>query len=39
MKEDLKELRKDFKEALSHIDFKNYNPYGRRFMEASFIGQ
>ena len=33
------ELKKDFKEALSHIDFKKYDPYSREFMKALFIGQ
>ena len=33
------ELEKDFREALSHIDFKKYDPYSREFMKALFIGQ
>ena len=35
----LEELKKDFKEALSHIDFSEYDPYSRPFMKALFIGQ
>ena len=35
----LEELKKDFKEALSHIDFNEYDPYSRPFMKALFIGQ
>lgn len=36
---DLKELEKDFDEALSCIDFRKYDPYSRPFMKALFIGQ
>ncbi len=39
MKWTVKELRKDFKEALSQIDFKEYDPWGKKFMKASFVGQ
>ena len=39
MKEAVKELRKDFKEILSQIDFKEYDPYTKKFMTAGFIGQ
>ena len=39
MKEALKELRKDFKECIDGIDFKQYDPYSKKFMTASFIGQ
>jgi len=35
----LEELKKDFKEALSHIDFDKYDPYSKPFMKALFIGQ
>lgn len=35
----LEELKKDFKEALSHIDFSEYDPYSKTFMKALFIGQ
>ena len=35
----LEELKKDFKEALSHIDFSEYDPYSKPFMKALFIGQ
>ena len=39
MKDAVKELRKDFKEILSHIDFKEYDPYSKKFMTAGFVGQ
>ena len=39
MKEAVKELRKDFKESLSHIDFNEYDPYSKKFMTAGFVGQ
>ena len=39
MKLAMKELKKDFKEALSEIDFKEYDPFSKKFMKASFIGQ
>ena len=39
MKGAIKELKKDFKDELSEIDFKKYDPFSRRFMKASFIGQ
>lgn len=35
----LEELKKDFREALSHIDFDSYDPYSRPYMKALFIGQ
>lgn len=39
MKDAVKELRKDFKESLSRIDFNEYDPYSKKFMTASFVGQ
>ena len=39
MKLAMKELKKDFKEDLSEIDFKEYDPFSKKFMKASFIGQ
>lgn len=39
MKDAVKELRKDFKDILSKIDFKEYDPYSKKFMTAGFIGQ
>lgn len=39
MKMATKELKKDFKEALSEINFKEYDPWSKKFMKASFIGQ
>lgn len=36
---DYMELRRDFEDALSEIDFKRYDPYSRPFMRALFIGQ
>ena len=40
MKHILETLRKDFKEALSHIDFsEEYDPYSREFMKPLFLGQ
>ena len=39
MKDAVKELRKDFKEILSKIDFKEYDPYSKKFMTAGFVGQ
>lgn len=40
MKDCIKILREDFKEALSEIDFKGaYNPWGKAFMKASFLGE
>lgn len=39
MKMALKELKKDFKDCLSEIDFKEYDPWSKKFMKASFIGQ
>ena len=38
MTEALKELTNDFKEAVSKIDFKNYDPYSKTFMKPLFIG-
>jgi hypothetical protein len=39
MKWAMKELRKDFKDCLSEINFKDYDPFSRKFMKAGFIGQ
>lgn len=39
MKLAMKELKKDFKECLSEIDFKEYDPFSKIFMKAGFIGQ
>lgn len=40
MRDRIKILREDFKEALSQIDFKGaYNPWGKAFMKASFLGE
>jgi len=39
MKMAMKELKKDFKEALSEINFREYDPWSKKFMKASFIGQ
>ena len=39
MTEEIKELTNDFKQALSEIDFKKYDPYSRTFMKPLFIGQ
>lgn len=39
MKEDVKELRKDFKEIISEINFKEYDPFSKVFMKAGFVGQ
>lgn len=39
MKWAMKELKKDFKECLSEIDFKKYDPFSKIFMKAGFIGQ
>ena len=39
MKDALNELRKDFKESLAEIDFKEYDPFSKKFMKAGFIGQ
>ena len=39
MKDEIKELRKDFKEILSEIDFKEYDPFSKKFMKAGFVGQ
>lgn len=36
---DFEELRRDFEEAVSRVDFKKYDPYSREFMKALFIGQ
>ena len=35
----IEELKKDFKQAVSEVDFKNYDPYSRVFMKPLFIGQ
>ncbi len=35
---EMEELDKDFREALSKIDFKKYDPYSRTFMTPLFIG-
>lgn len=39
MKAVMKELKKDFKDIVSEIDFKNYDPFAKKFMKAGFIGQ
>lgn len=39
MKWAMKELRQDFKNAVSEIDFKKYDPFSKLFMKAGFIGQ
>lgn len=39
MKDAVKELRKDFKDVLSKINFNEYDPYSKKFMTASFVGQ
>ena len=39
MKWAMKELRQDFKNAVSEIDFKKYDPFSKSFMKAGFIGQ
>lgn len=39
MKDALAELENDFKKAVKHIDFKQYDPYSREVMKALFIGQ
>ena len=39
MKDAVKELRKDFKDVLSKINFSEYDPYSKKFMTASFVGQ
>ncbi len=39
MKWAMKELRQDFKNAVSEIDFKQYDPFSKSFMKAGFIGQ
>ena len=39
MKDAMAELRRDFKDSLSEIDFKEYDPFSRKFMKAGFIGQ
>ena len=40
MKDCIKILKEDYKEAVSHIDFKGpYNPWGKAFMKASFLGE
>ena len=39
MKDALMELEKDFKKAVSKIDFSRYDPYSREFMKPLFIGQ
>ena len=36
---DFRELRRDFMDALSRLDFKKYDPYSKEFMKALFIGQ
>ena len=35
----LDELTKDFKESMSEIDFKSYDPFSKQFMRVLFIGQ
>jgi hypothetical protein len=39
MKKEIRELRKDFKQVLSEIDFDAYDPFSKKFMKAGFIGQ
>lgn len=39
MKLAVKELRKDFKNEISDINFKEYDPFSKKFMKAGFIGQ
>ena len=39
MKQAMEELRRDFKDAISEIDFKEYDPFSKKFMKAGFIGQ
>ena len=39
MKEALKELKRDFKDSLAEINFKEYDPFSKKFMKAGFIGQ
>jgi len=39
MKQEIKELRTDFKECISNIYFMNYDPFSKSFMKAGFIGQ
>jgi len=39
MKIAVKELKKDFKDCISEIDFKEYDPFSKQFMKAGFIGQ
>ena len=39
MKMAMKELKKDFKNCISEIDFKEYDPFSKSFMKAGFIGQ
>ena len=39
MKMAKKELKKDFKNCISEIDFKEYDPFSKSFMKAGFIGQ
>ena len=39
MKDAVKELRKDFKDVLSKINFSEYDPYSKKFMTAIFVGQ
>ena len=38
MKEKLEELKKDFKDTVSKINFQRYDPYSRDFMTPLFIG-
>lgn len=39
MKQAIKELKKDFKDTLTEINFKEYDPFSKVFMKAGFIGQ
>lgn len=39
MKDAMAELRRDFKDSLSEINFKEYEPFSKKFMKAGFIGQ
>lgn len=39
MKDTMSELRHDFKTCLADINFKEYDPFSKKFMKAGFIGQ
>lgn len=36
---DFSELKRDFEDALSRIDFKRYDPHSREFTKALLVGQ